>query len=408
MDDKVMKLFIKIIDSNKNIEMFSEEMITIEDIRNRIKTDFKYSEEEMKNINIFYIDSEDDKNLILNDNDLKQFILERMIKDELLVNMKLEIYKDKKDNNENIIQQEEKDMDSFKENENKIEELEKENKSLKMKLNEYIKKINNITIQYEQKISKLLDIINMLKKNKDYDVINDYYEFKEFMEDEVKNEIIEEKNKVNNDLINKLIEGINPIEEYKKFFDFTIPIKEYEVNKISPIFIDLRKSNFQCNICNRIHEEIIFSCLFCESYYICLECYKHYKKKKREFKHMHDLDYFQQIIFPNIINEIIKYNSILFDFNHFIREIFFEKNGKLITKELFIDEKRIDNIFNNNKIVIKNFKLCCNSVFYYVSKYIKDNINPELNKLETNKNKEIINEKIRKFNQKLKDFFKIK
>jgi hypothetical protein len=113
----------------------------------------------------------------------------------------LEIYKDKKDNNENIIQQEEKDRDSFKENENKIEELEKENKSLKMKLNEYIKKINNITIQYEQKISKLLDIINMLKKNKDYDVINDYYEFKEFMEDEVKNEIIEEKNKVNNDLL---------------------------------------------------------------------------------------------------------------------------------------------------------------------------------------------------------------
>ena len=224
-----MKLLIKIIDSNKNIEMFSEEMITIEDIRNRIKTDFKYSEEEMKNINIFYIDSEDDKNLILNDNDLKQFIFEKMIKDELLINMKLEIYKDKKDNNENIIQQEEKDRDSFKENENKIEELEKENKSLKMKLNEYIKKINNITIQYEQKISKLLDIINMLKKNKDYDVINDYYEFKEFMEDEVKNEITEEKNKVNNDLINKLIEGINPIEEYKKFFDFTIPIKEYEV-----------------------------------------------------------------------------------------------------------------------------------------------------------------------------------
>ena len=194
MDDKVMKLLIKIIDSNKNIEMFSEEMITIEDIRNRIKTDFKYSEEEMKNINIFYIDSEDDKNLILNDNDLKQFIFEKMIKDELLINMKLEIYKDKKDNNENIIQQEEKDRDSFKENENKIEELEKENKSLKMKLNEYIKKINNITIQYEQKISKLLDIINMLKKNKDYDVINDYYEFKEFMEDEVKNEITKEKN----------------------------------------------------------------------------------------------------------------------------------------------------------------------------------------------------------------------
>ena len=97
MDDKVMKLLIKIIDSNKNIEMFSEEMITIEDIRNRIKTDFKYSEEEMKNINIFYIDSEDDKNLILNDNDLKQFIFERMIKDELLINMKLEIYKDKKE-----------------------------------------------------------------------------------------------------------------------------------------------------------------------------------------------------------------------------------------------------------------------------------------------------------------------
>ena len=229
MDDKVMKLLIKIIDSNKNIEMFSEEMITIEDIRNRIKTEFKYSEEEMKNINIFYIDSEDDKNLILNDNDLKQFIFERMIKDELLINMKLEIYKDKKDNNENIIQQEEKDRDSFKENENKIEELEKENKSLKMKLNEYIKKINNITIQYEQKISKLLDIINMIKKNKDYYVINDYYEFKEFMEDEVKNEITKEKNKVNNDLINKLIEGINPIEEYKKFFDFKIPIKEYEV-----------------------------------------------------------------------------------------------------------------------------------------------------------------------------------
>ena len=134
MDGKVMKLLIKIIDSNKNIEMFSEEMITIEDIRNRIKTEFKYSEEEMKNINIFYIDSEDDKNLILNDNDLKQFIFERMIKDELLINMKLEIYKDKKDNNENIIQQEEKDRDSFKENENKIEELEKENKSLKMKL----------------------------------------------------------------------------------------------------------------------------------------------------------------------------------------------------------------------------------------------------------------------------------
>ena len=57
---------------------------------------------------------------------------------------------------------------------------------------------------------------------------------------------------------------------------------------------------------------------------------------------------------------------------------------------------------------IINFMICCNSVFYYVSKYITDNINPELNKLETNKNKEIINEKIRKFNQKLKDFFKIK
>ena len=80
MEDKAWKLRIHIIDKENNLVMDSEEIITIEEIKNKIKEKLNITEEKLKIISLIYIDSEGDKNIIIDDNDLKEIIPEQKMK----------------------------------------------------------------------------------------------------------------------------------------------------------------------------------------------------------------------------------------------------------------------------------------------------------------------------------------
>ena len=136
MNDMASQLIVKVSNDKTYFEIVSEDEVTIEDIKNKCKEEFNYSDEEIKKINIWFIDEENDKNLICDNNMIKENAQE--IDDlKFLINLKVDI-------NDNIVN----------ENYNNINLLEKEKrKSIndKDKTN-FIKEQKRI---HDEKINKL-------------------------------------------------------------------------------------------------------------------------------------------------------------------------------------------------------------------------------------------------------------
>jgi len=235
MDKTPTKLLIEIFHPNKTFELFSNEIINLEEIKNKIKQELNITEEQINKINILYIDSDGDKNLILDNNDLFQFIMEQKQENEFLIKLRLELSENIINNNENIIKEEYKNNKKEEKNENIMEKYEKEMKKLldenfllKMKINYYINRIKDITLFYEQKLSEFNSKKDLFVNHIDENAIkqkdsfkskenifdlNDENNEKNEIKEEQKNEIKEEqkneddklKNNDKNDNLNDIV-----------------------------------------------------------------------------------------------------------------------------------------------------------------------------------------------------------
>ena len=273
----------------------------------------------------------------------------------------------------------------------------------------------------EDKLNQIKEILKIIKlENKEdklkeiepiFEMINkeDKKEIKEINNEQIKdnnenkNKNIDNKtqNKIlNKEILYQLIKNISPLDEYKDKLEFYILIKNCEINKISNLFIELQKTKYKCNLCTNIYFENVYNCLFCESFYICKNCYKSLNKKKINAQHEHEQEYFYEIIIPNTIKEIFNYNTTLQEFNDLLRKIFFDDKGNFIKNDLNDNEfKKI------NKHLIPDFISRYQNAFPYLTKYKEDIINPMLNCLPKDE-QSLINGRFNAFNlklQKIKD-----
>jgi hypothetical protein len=398
MDKTPTKLLIEIFHPNKTFELFSNEIINLEEIKNKIKQELNITEEQINKINILYIDSDGDKNLILDNNDLFQFIMEQKQENEFLIKLRLELSENIINNNENIIKEEYKNNKKEEKNENIMEKYEKEmkklldeNSLLKMKINYYINRIKDITLFYEQKLavfnSKKDLFVNHIdenaikqkdsfKSNENIFYLNDENNEKNEIKEEQKNEDDKLKNNDKNDNLN----------------DIVIP---KNIKELSNIYNELRNYNFKCHNCQNYCIEHIFICLFCNSFYLCNKCYKNFGKIKHEKSHVKEA--FFEIKFYRSIKLLDKIETSINEFNEMLKNIFFEEDGKISKSKIDLkdsDFKKLKNLNSNFQSFNKNMK-------EYFSKYEKLYINPELDKLE-DKKKDLIKEKIVNFKSCLK------
>ena len=159
----------------------------------------------------------------------------------------------------------------------------------------------------------------------------------------------------------------------------------------------MKNSQFKCKLCNNIYKEKIFNCILCESFYLCEGCHK----KKKKYEHEHEKEYFIEISFPNILKEIINYNTTLEGFNKIIVETFFDENENL-------NNKNIDEFdYKSKKSIIKNFLSIYKNGSTYMKTYEKIYLEPKFKNL-SEEEKNTVNEKIKIFNFKMFELAGIK
>ena len=180
-------LIIKVSNEKKDFEIKTDKKITIEEIKSKCIKEFEYSNENINNINLWFIDEDKDKNLIYNDYDLMTYVEKHEIEaskyliklnvdtnkiEEININKVEEINeKDKliknKNNYENDLK--EKSIYDF------IESLRNQIEILNNKINYYKERINKIISYYEDILDKKNNkIINkIVEQNIKNDEMND-------------------------------------------------------------------------------------------------------------------------------------------------------------------------------------------------------------------------------------------
>jgi len=387
MDKTPTKLLIEIVHPNKTFELYSNEIINLAEVKNKIKQELNIIDDQIKNITISYIDSDGDKNLILDNNDLLQFIMEQKEENEYLIKLRLELSENDINNNENIIQGEDKNIINKKKDENiidleskiknyetEIKKLFEENYLLKTKINYYINRIKDLTSFYDKKLADLNAQNELFNNDKNAIIQKELFKSNENIfdlddENNEKNEIIDkqknEDDKVKNDNLNEIIK-----EDVKEF---------------NNIYTELKNFNFKCNNCKNNCIDNIFICLHCNSFFLCNKCFKNFQK----IAHIHTKEIFFEIKFHRSVKLFnIKITSIN-DFKEMLKNIFFEEDGKLFKFKFNL--KDIDS--NKIKTLRNNFKMCYQNIKEYFLKYEESYIKPELDKLE-DKKKDLIKERI--------------
>jgi len=213
MEAPASKLIIHINYQDKQIAMNSEDIIKMEEIKQKIMEEYNLSEDVMNNMTLLYTDSDGDINIILDNEELEQIIIEQKKENEFLTEIKLELIAINNENN--IIIQEENINDFNKKeeknenNENKIKELEIENKMLKSKINNYIQVIKDLRAHYEKTIA---EILYDEKKRKEF--MKNFEENTKYKEINLNGKIVIKNNIIN---INKenIINERNPNKELK-------------------------------------------------------------------------------------------------------------------------------------------------------------------------------------------------
>ena len=485
MEKEPIKYTFKINHKDNNCEIELNQYIKFGELQNKIKDEMKISDDDIKKMILFYIDSEGDKNIISDDNYIISILEEQKDKNNFEVKMKLEDLpiieapiekieknfineiknkvnnendienkeekinennqiknedkkenkvednnhlklEDKKDNknkdnnqnnnneteNEknNIEQNEKENKDNNEElmilynmnknvkkdanekiyNENNIKlikKLERKNRILEEKLEQYKQRIKEISIFYEQKLNEMSTKIKINEI-----AINIKKEVKDNINPELKNEIVGHKIEANKEvnIKEKENENLNKTEKKEKnknvVDDLEAHDKQHVKGNRSQLYKELNSIDFKCQKCQTFCKECIYYCSNCENTYcLCKSCTK---------KPLYDE--FFEIKIPNDVKIDINYKMAINTFNELIKEIFFEKEGKLIIKELNEgDNKRIKKKSND----LKPFG---ESILRYYYNYIDAYINPAIQKLDENE-KNLINKKLNLFEGKLRE-----
>ena len=404
MYDLDICLIVIVFDENKNnkFEIKSEKEIKIEEIKNKCKEKFEYSEEDLNNINLFFIDNDNDKNLITNKNDLISNAIEKS--SSFYIELHAEV--NKKQNNQILVKKNNNKVNNENnyinnDEKNNEKELIKKNKILTKKLKYYEERIRNLNSYYENLIDSLIK--NKETPNKfNYENKNEEISTKDMLEINNNNNInnyninnynINEKlNKQNSDII-KNEETLKQMKENNDHLLNNLNTNQNEIinKKIKKngnyIFKKLDFVNNKCNHCERTTLKINYKCILCDNYFICNNCYK----KRKEF---HEHNDFFEIKYPDEIirqlqeriNNNTSYNIIINKFNNLLRDIFFDKNGNLIIKEKYDFNK-----CNLNQIC-KELNSINESPITYFSEYKTTYLNQkQLEKFSKEDQKKIIN-----------------
>ena len=398
MEATPWKLLINIFYKEKHCVMDSEEMIKIAEIKKRIKEEFNFKEEEIKNITILYIDNDGDKNLIINDEDLENFILESKENNDFVTEIKLKLcYNNNKILN-TYIKEEENEKDKEKTKEEIIEELLHKNhllvELLDMKINYYRDRIKEIISYYEKKIEEMNKILDKKiekkkekkkdkNKEKDFD-INIIKPAKTYMNSNIIlnwNDIYDDKDEINKEKndYNEIVKKEN-IQEIEKVF------MTNKVNEDNIIIKELKQKEFKCFNCNSYCTDRIFNCLWCKSNFICDSCHK--KDINNLLKNMNKDECYLEIKYPKFIKSMVSFNKTNNDFIRILRKTFFEKDEKY----------NIKNLEKNMKPIIKGFKSYQKNIKEYFHNYENNYIKPKIEKEIMNKKE--LNDKLEAFKRK--------
>jgi len=147
MNEKDLYLKVKVCDEEKFFEMFLDKTIALEDIKKRCIKKFNYLNEDINNINLWFINDNNDIKKINNDIDLIIYAKETKPSNYFI---KLNVNKIKKDNIK-LVEKNQKNIVVNKNNnsdENNIKKYESENIKLKKEIENVKLRINN----YKEKI----------------------------------------------------------------------------------------------------------------------------------------------------------------------------------------------------------------------------------------------------------------
>ena len=345
-----MKYYI--LYKNKSFIVPFRKGLKIEEIKSQCLSNFELEEKDINNLILLYVDENMDK-IIINNLDELLIFKKGMNSQNFLFELIVEINQEINDMNKLKMKN-----DNLDEKDKIIIELKKEIENLEKKCENYEKKIKN-------KIN-IIESINTINIFSEEDIIK---EKKSKKKNENENEIKENNNKINNEFKeNKIDKRYNYILEVSKQItdlQFTKTFKLSEricdinddknlKNEYPLKFKDIEFIHEKCLLCKKKCENKIYRHYKKKNIYLCENCYK------KEIKSQYKDDYFK-IKFPEKVLKLKEQRKIririkelgdkpIIDFNNFLNNIFFDKEGNFSKKEIneindkdFSELKRIYN-----------------------------------------------------------------
>ena len=358
-----------IITLNKNkkdeCEIHLNEVESIEKIKEDCKQKLGFGNIDINKINLFFIDDNEDRNIINEFNDLIEYSNINS-EDNLSIELVVEINEEKeriinnqnKENNTISINNNKKNINKIiiDDKDRKINELNAIIEKLIMKLQKYKDKLKELIDKYEKKIS---DLKKLDPKKENRELIHENITIKTPNEN------------INN--INLKSNNINTKERKSLYIE------------------DILYINIKCNKCKKKNNKNIFQCVYCENYFLCQDCHNKNNKEAKKF-HDHEYLYFFEIIFPIELMTLIKrkkekkkvYYEVIDKFNDFLTSIFFDEDKNFSNKKYNIDIQHIENL-----------KSLCNDMikfnedpFKYFEDYKQMYINPKIENIEKDEKEE--------------------
>jgi len=444
MDDNAKTLKIKIKNQGKNNfrDLNIEKEIGIDEIKKECNNKFNYQQKDLNNIILYFVDKDDDINLINNFDELFN-----LAEEDEENNLSIEIISKLKTENENNINDDTHKNNKINDNgvktangdigdvlankDKEIEELKnviynltkknendsKRNKNLLFYYEEFIKptkkgneKENNKKNEAEKKENKIHEIKNNENKNGNNIIINEN-ENKENKINEIENNRNEKENnhKNNKNGTDKKENNNNPNFEIEEKINEFRTSKTFELKKLSfginddiiqndkslkkenPIeFEDIEFINEKCSICKKKIDKIIYKDYTRKKIFLCEKCFKNDIKK--DYK-----DNYFLIKFPKNLIQLINERKLkgeklkgkpIQDFNKFLNNIFFDNEGNFSKKEIN------DKDFSELKRIYDDMKIINEDPIKYIADYQVTFINKQKLKMDDNE-RNLIDKKLK-------------
>ena len=446
MDDNVKTLKIKIKNQGKNNfrDLNIEKEIGIDEIKKECNNKFNYQQKDLNNIILYFVDKDDDINLINNfdelfnlaeedeENNLSIEIISKL-KTENKNNINDDTHKNNKINDNgvktangdigDVLANKDKEIEELK---NVIYNLTKKNeydseryKNLLFYYEEFIKptkKGNEKENNKKNEAEKKENIIHEIKNNENENgnnIINNEKENKENKINEIENNRNENKNKLKNNKNgtdkkennNRNFEIEEQIDEFRISRTLELKKLKFDINddiiqndkslkKEIPIeFEDIEFINEKCSICKTKCDKKIYKGYTKKKIFLCENCYK--KDIKKDYK-----DNYFVINFPKSLIQLINErklkgeklkNKPILDFNKFLNNIFFDKKGNFSKKEI---NEISDKDFSELKKIYEDMKLINEDPIKYFADYQVTFINKQKEKVDDNE-KNLIDKKLK-------------